>query len=137
MIPRAVILYVEDDQTIAEMYRIGLRRAGYELLIAPDWPAGLELLRSRHFDLVLLDVMLPGPDGLQALAEIRSDPAFRDLPVAILSNSDMSSEIHASARELGILAWQVKSKSPPPQVARLVGRWLKAASRLTPARREA
>lgn len=137
MIPRARILYVEDDQTIAEMYRIGIGRAGYELAVAPDWPAGRELLHKHHFDLVLLDVMLPGPDGLEALAEIRADPDLREIPVAILSNSDRSPEIHARARELGIVAWQVKSKSPPPQVARAIGRWLKAPLRLTPARREA
>lgn len=122
---RPSILYVEDDAAIADMYNLGLARAGFELTIAGDWRQGRELLRSRRFDLVLLDIMLPGPDGMEALAEIRSDPTLRQVPVAILSNSEMSPDVHLRATRLGILGWLTKSKSPPPMVARSLRRWLK------------
>jgi DNA-binding response OmpR family regulator len=121
---RPTILYVEDDGAIAEMYSLGLHRAGFDLTIAPDWPAGLILLRSRSFDLVLLDVMLPGPSGMDALGAIRADPALRDQRVAILSNSELTPEVHALATELGILGWLTKSRYPPPLVARTIRRWL-------------
>lgn len=117
------ILYVEDDLDIAEMYRIGLERGGFRLTIAGDWPAGQRLLRRRSFDLVLLDIMLPGPDGMAALAELRSMPGLADLPVAVLSNSELSPEVHQRARDLRVLAWMVKSKSPPPAVVRTIRRW--------------
>jgi len=74
---RPSILYVEDDASIAEMYSLGLGRAGFDLTVAGDWPSGRRLLRKRSFDVVLLDVMLPGPSGMRALEEIRADPALR------------------------------------------------------------
>jgi CheY-like chemotaxis protein len=130
------ILYVEDDPAIAEMYRLGLERAGFELTLAGSWPAARKLLRARSFDLVLLDIMLPGPDGMQALTELRSTPAGRAQLVAVLSNSEMSPEVHQRARDLGILSWMVKSKAPPPLVARSIRRWLQQR-KLTPSRRGA
>ena len=125
---RPSILYVEDDAAIADMYNLGLARAGFEMTIAGDWRQGRELLRSRRFDLVLLDIMLPGTDGMEALAEIRSDPTVAQVPVAILSNSEMSPDVHLRATRLGILGWLTKSKSPPPMVARSLRRWLKTQS---------
>jgi DNA-binding response OmpR family regulator len=121
---RPSILYVEDDRAIAEMYTIGLRRAGFDLTIAADWPAGKRLLRKRAFDLILLDVMLPGPSGITALREIREDALLKALPVAILSNSELTIEVHQQAAEMGVLGWLTKSKSPPPVVARSIRRWL-------------
>jgi len=121
---RPSILYVEDDSAIADMYALGIRRAGFELTVAGDWPAGLRLLRARRFDLVVLDVMLPGPSGMEALEAIRADPGLRDLPVAILSNTELTPEVHARARDLGILGWLTKSRTPPPLVVRTIRRWL-------------
>jgi CheY-like chemotaxis protein len=121
---RPSVLYVEDDAAIAEMYTLGLGRAGYDLTVAGDWPAGKELLRSCRFDLVLLDVMLPGPSGMAALEDIRADAGLADLPVAILSNSELTLEVHQRAVDLGIRGWLTKSKSPPPVVARFIRRWL-------------
>jgi two-component system, OmpR family, response regulator MtrA len=121
---RPSILYVEDDSAIADMYALGLNRAGFELTVAGDWPAGLRLLRARHFDLVVLDVMLPGPSGMEALEAIRADPALRELPVAILSNSELTPEVHTRAIDLGILGWLTKSRTPPPMAARTIRRWL-------------
>ena len=121
---------------MAGMYGIGLQGAGIDLTVARDWPTGCQLLRVGRFDLVLLDVVLPGPSGMEALEEIRANPETRHLPVAILSNSEMSPEVHLHARKLKILAWLTKSKRPPPQVARSIRRWLKAAE-LTPEHRRA
>ncbi len=121
---RPTILYVEDDGAIAEMYALGLRRAGFDLTIATTWPAGLKLLHSTPFDLVLLDIMLPGPTGMDALEVIRADPALRELKVAILSNSELTPGVHTRAMDLGILGWLTKSRTPPPLVARTIRRWL-------------
>ena len=121
---RPSILYVEDDGAIADMYSLGLTRAGFDLTIAPDWPAGLRLLRTRGFDVVLLDIMLPGSSGMDALEEIRADRALRGLRVAVLSNSELTPEVHARATDLGILGWLIKTRYPPPLVARTIRRWL-------------
>jgi CheY-like chemotaxis protein len=126
---RPSILYVEDDASIAEMYSLGLGRAGFDLTIASTWPDGRRLLRKRHFDLVLLDVMLPGPSGMEALEEIRADPALRHLLVGILSNSELTPDVHERATSLGILGWLTKSRCPPPMVARTIRRWLAVAAK--------
>jgi two-component system, OmpR family, response regulator len=121
---RPTVLFVEDDVAIAEMYRLGLRRFGFDVTVAGDWPAGRVLLGAHRFDVVLLDVMLPGPNGMEVLEEIRADPGLRGVRVAILSNSELSLDIHMRAVSLGILGWLTKSKSPPPLVARNIKRWL-------------
>jgi CheY-like chemotaxis protein len=136
VLPTLTVLYVEDDTAIADMYSLGLGRAGYAVTVAPSWPAARELLLPDRFDVVLLDIMLPGPDGMEALEEIRSDPLLDGQLVAVLSNSELSPEIHRRARSLGIRAWLTKSKSPPPLVSRSIRHWVKSRE-LTPGPREA
>lgn len=126
MTSRQSILYIEDDVDIAEMYRLGLTRHGFDVVIAPEGPAGIEMLRNGHYDLVLLDVMLPGMDGIEVLAAIRADAVLTNIPIAILSNSELGRRSHEKARMLGILGWMTKAKSPPSAVARSIRRWLRA-----------
>jgi len=125
---RPRILYVEDDEAIAEMYRLGLDRSGYEVTIASTGLRALQLLGERDFDLVLLDVMLPGMDGIEVLERIRATPDLRRLPAAVLSNSELGQSMRDRAWRLGILGWMTKSASPPGVVARSLRRWLKLSA---------
>lgn len=79
------ILIVDDEFSVAETLQEFLGWAGYATVTAANGKAGLELVRSRRPDLVLLDYMLPIMDGLQVLYAIRADPATRDLPVIIMT----------------------------------------------------
>ncbi|MFI7575833.1 response regulator [Micromonospora sp. NPDC049497] len=65
------LLVVEDDASIREVAALGLRRAGFHVETAVDGRAGLAVWRSRPVDLIVLDVMLPGLDGLEVCREIR------------------------------------------------------------------
>jgi len=67
------ILLVEDDPSIREVTAIGLGAAGFEVMTAPDGPTAIERFRADQPDLVLLDVMLPGLDGLDVARAIRRD----------------------------------------------------------------
>jgi DNA-binding response OmpR family regulator len=67
------------------MCRVNLQLEGYEVLEAPDGDAGLEMLRSEHPDLVLLDVMMPGLDGWQFMEALKSDAATASIPVVMLT----------------------------------------------------
>jgi two-component system response regulator MtrA len=67
----ARILLVEDDASIREIVALGLRGAGFTVVTAADGPEGLARFRAGRPDLVLLDVMLPGLDGLEVAREIR------------------------------------------------------------------
>jgi two-component system response regulator MtrA len=78
----ATILLVEDDPSIREVTAIGLRNAGFTVATAADGQAGLDRFRAAAFDLVLLDVMLPGLDGLEVCREIRRSST---IPVVMLT----------------------------------------------------
>jgi two-component system, cell cycle response regulator DivK len=75
------VLIVEDNPRNLKLARDVLRHHGYETVEADNAEDGLALARDRRPDLVLMDVQLPGMDGLQALGCLRSEPETRDIPV--------------------------------------------------------
>ncbi len=77
------ILVVEDDPSILQGLGLALRRQGYEVHTADDGQRGLELARHDRWDLIVLDLMLPGRNGYEILAALRA--AGDDTPVLILS----------------------------------------------------
>jgi DNA-binding response OmpR family regulator len=79
------ILVVEDETPIAEAVTYALRGAGYEVDIAADGAAGLEATRERPFDLMVLDLMLPGLSGLDVCRAVRAES---DLPIVMLTARD-------------------------------------------------
>ena len=78
----ARILLVEDDASIRELTERGLRAAGFDVVAAVTGTEGLDRFRSERPDLVVLDVMLPGLDGLEVCREIRASSA---VPVVMLT----------------------------------------------------
>ena len=81
------ILLVEDHQDIAEMVFAYLERRGYVLDHAADGVTGLHLAVSEDYDLIILDLMLPGMDGLELCAKLRNE-ARKDTPVLMLTARD-------------------------------------------------
>lgn len=81
--PQKRILIVEDDLHIAEGLRLNLALRGYEIMIAADGMAALRMWRSWRPQLIVLDIMLPGIDGLSVLRHIRIED--EKLPILILS----------------------------------------------------
>lgn len=81
---RYVILIVDDEPVVRELFRRVLE-TDYVILEAPNGPAALKLLRSRQVDLVLLDVLLPGMDGIEILSRLRITRP--DTPVILVSGA--------------------------------------------------
>ncbi len=77
------LLVVEDDATIASFVAKGLQEAGYAVDVAPDGDRGLQLALHEPYDAAVLDVMLPGRDGLSVIEELRRRRV--NVPVLILS----------------------------------------------------
>jgi two-component system, OmpR family, response regulator len=77
------LLLVEDDRTIAAYVAKGMKEAGIRVVHAADGPAGLELALGESFDAAVIDIMLPGLDGLSIIDEVRRRQVR--LPVLILS----------------------------------------------------
>jgi len=109
------ILIIEDDESIAELERDYLEITGFKTEIAQDGYKGLELALNREFDLILLDVMLPGKDGFKICQEIR---AVKEIPILLVT---AKKEDIYKIQGLGIGAddYIVKPFSPSELVARV------------------
>jgi two-component system cell cycle response regulator DivK len=79
------VLVVEDNPANMTLATFLLKSAGYAVLSATDAEAGLALARTEQPDLVLMDIQLPGMDGLQACAILKKDTTTRDIPVIALT----------------------------------------------------
>ncbi len=84
---RGLVLLVEDNRGIAEMVGEFLERRGYGLDFAADGLTGLRLAMDNSYDVIVLDVMLPGVDGLEVCRRLRSD-AKKSTPVLMLTARD-------------------------------------------------
>ena len=82
------ILIVDDNRVNQLLLGRGLEQQGHIIVLAEHGLKALELLRAQHFDLVLLDVLMPELDGYQVLAELKRDPRLRDIPVIMTSSLD-------------------------------------------------
>src|SRR5882672_261272 len=83
--PRPVVLVVEDEQNIRDLLCLHLGLENYECVQCADGESALKLARSRRFDLVILDLMLPGLDGVTVCRAIRRESENPDVPVLMLT----------------------------------------------------
>lgn len=118
------VLLVEDDPSVAQIYRLKLELDGYRVDVAPDGEAALEMARRTRPDIVFLDIRLPRLDGLGVLQALRSDPATEPLPVVILSNFNEAELVERGAR-LGALDHLIKSQTTPARLVGGIESWLK------------
>ena len=113
------ILFVEDDRAISEMYTRLLTKAGYTVDFAADGSEGIKLAAAKTYDLILLDIMMPGKDGIEVLHELRSDPKYSSTKIVILTNlaQDKTSKEALKAQADGYL---VKADVIPSQLAGII-----------------
>mgnify|MGYP006281845091 CR=1 FL=1 len=83
------ILYIEDNPQNMRLVRRMLSSEGYAMLEAADGPTGISLLRQHQPDLVLVDINLPGIDGLEVTRQIKADPDLSAIPVIALTANAM------------------------------------------------
>lgn len=115
----AKILIVEDDPLMQRMYQKAFSFDGYEVVVAGDGVEGIDKARSEKPTAVLLDVMMPKMNGLDALAKIKSDPDLKKLPIIMLTNLAGSADAE-KALELGAVKYIVKSEQEPKEVVKMV-----------------
>jgi adenylate cyclase len=83
-----LVLVVDDSETNRDILARRLAREGYEVETASDGAQALEAVALRKFDLVLLDIMMPGLNGYQVLERLKTTPELRDIPVIMISALD-------------------------------------------------
>jgi len=88
----SLVLIVEDNDKNLKLVRDVLQAKGYQTLEAGTGEDGIRLAQERHPDLVLMDIRLPGMNGIQALAALRADPGTRHIPVIAVTASVMQQD---------------------------------------------
>jgi len=80
-----LVMVIEDEKEIRDLVRYNLEREGFRVSAAADGDAGLDQLFAERPDMLVLDLMLPGKNGLEILTELRAEATTRDLPVLVLT----------------------------------------------------
>lgn len=109
------ILLVEDEDFIRELYERQLIKAGFAVKTAADGQSGLDILKTEVFDLLLLDIMLPGINGLQLLREFKTKNPTSLMITILLTNLGQEAVIKEGF-ELGAQAYLIKASYTPDQV---------------------
>lgn len=109
------ILLVEDEDFIRDLYVRQLTKAGFQVKFAPDGQTGLNMLAAENFDLLLLDIMLPGINGLQLLREYQTQHPTSQMITILLTNLGQEAVIKEGF-ELGAQAYLIKASYTPDQV---------------------
>jgi two-component system phosphate regulon response regulator PhoB len=112
------ILVVEDDEDILELVRYNLRREGYQVSAASTGEEAIKTARSRPFDLFLLDLLLPGIDGLDLCKILKNDSKTAHVPIIMVTAKGEEADIVAGL-ELGADDYVTKPFSPRVLIARV------------------
>lgn len=115
------ILFVEDDRAISEMYARVLPDNKYKTDFAYDGASGLQKSRAKHYDLLILDIMMPEMDGIEVLRELRGEDGHGspDTKILILTNlaQDKTSQEALKSQADGYI---IKADIVPSQLAQII-----------------
>jgi two-component system phosphate regulon response regulator PhoB len=116
--PTHKILVVEDEENIQELIRYNLDKEGYQVICTPSGERGLASARTGSPDLVLLDLMLPGLDGLDVCRELKRDAVTRNIAIIMVTAKGDESDI-VTGLELGADDYVIKPFSPKVLLSRV------------------
>jgi DNA-binding response OmpR family regulator len=112
------ILVVDDEEDILELLRFNLSRERYQVSCALTAEKALSLVQSEAPDLIVLDLMLPGIDGLEVARQLKNDPATKNIPIVMLTAKGEEADI-VTGLELGADDYITKPFSPRILLARV------------------
>ncbi|MCX6788212.1 MAG: response regulator [Candidatus Kaiserbacteria bacterium] len=102
------ILWVEDDSFLVDIIAQRLAVQAWELIPAHEGVAALALAKEKQPDIIVLDILLPGMDGLEVLAKLKADESTKHIPVLMFSNFDDKEKVERS-KTLGAANFFVKA----------------------------
>ncbi len=113
------ILCIEDESFISELYARALRRAGYDVTTLISGIDGLRAAQSNEYDIILLDLMIPGMTGFEVLRQLRNRPDPLKAKVLITTNLDQTED---SKDELESMAdgYLIKAEFTPRQLVNII-----------------
>lgn len=87
------ILIIEDDELVRKVLHFRLQKEGYDVFQAKDGGEALELIAENHFDLLLVDIMLPYVGGLEITQKVKSNPQTKGIPIIVVSANGLENVI--------------------------------------------
>lgn len=109
------ILIVEDDKFLRDLISKKLSSEGFEISSAVDGEQGISTAKEFMPELILLDLILPGIDGFEVLAQLKTDTLTANIPVIILSNLGQREDVEKSLK-LGAVDYLVKAHFTPNEI---------------------
>ncbi|HRI48651.1 MAG TPA: response regulator [Pseudomonadota bacterium] len=114
------ILIVEDNEFNRDMLSRRLSRKGFDVLVAEDGNSGIQLARTAHPDIILMDVSLPDIDGLEITRQLKADDKMRAIPIIVITAHAMvgdrqqsleagADDYHMKPVELAMLLTQIQA----------------------------
>ncbi len=116
------ILLVEDEKALATVLSLKLKNAGYDVTVVYNGDDALRTLGAGHFDLMLVDIMMPKRDGFSVLEELQKQQ--NTLPVFAMSNLGQEEDI-ARVKSMGVKDYIVKADASPTEILARVNTFLK------------
>ncbi|MEK7626095.1 MAG: response regulator [Patescibacteria group bacterium] len=110
-----VLLLVEDDPTLQRLYSRVFDEADFEVVVASDGVAIVEKASVESPDVILMDVMMPNRNGMEALGDLKDNEETKDIPVIMLSAHE-DDQLLMQAMQMGAKRYLVKSRLDPDQV---------------------
>lgn len=107
------ILLVDDDKFLLDMYSLKFKKSGLEIDTSSSSVAALEKIRNGSYDIVVMDIIMPGMDGLELLKTIRQDKLIPNTTVIMLTNQADDVE---KAKALGVDGYIIKATTIPSEV---------------------
>jgi len=114
----AKILIVEDDPTTVQLIEFLLKKNNFEVLIAYNGVESLQIAKKEKLDLILMDVMMPKMDGIEAIEKLKKDENTRDIPIIILSALGQEMDVMRGL-QAGASSYIVKPFSPQELLAEI------------------
>lgn len=115
---KGTILIIDDEKDLIELVRYNLEKEGYDCIAAGDGNSGLQIAIKHHPDLIVLDVMMPGMDGLEVCRKLRADPRANRIPLLMLTARAAEAD-RVVGLEMGADDYVSKPFSPRELVARV------------------
>lgn len=115
------VMLVDDDIILVSMYRKKFENEGYGVVVAVDGAEVLEIAKTEKPDIILLDLMMPKVNGIDALKQLKSDQSTKMIPVILLTNLSTSDQDEDRGLKLGALNYLVKANYTPAEIVEKVG----------------
>lgn len=124
MSPKSILI-IEDEHFISELYARALKKAGYEVVIMMSGEDGLKAALGQHFDLILLDLLVPGLSGMDVLEKIRQNDqqTGKHSKVIITTNLDQEEQTREKLEHIAD-GYLIKAEMTPNELKKIVDDFL-------------